>query len=93
MPTFEIPQIPTNPTNDPRPQNPAADRQIGDTPNPREVTASKKVDDLSRHESKHSLDPKQEPRRGTGEKVCDPWKPGLKPPQAQDPLPGTPPKK
>lgn len=90
MTTFEDPQIPTNPTNDPKPQNPEQERKIGDTPKPREVTASKKVDDLSRHESKHSLDPRQDPKRGGGEKVSEPGKPGFKPPPSKDPLPGTP---
>ncbi len=80
MPAFEIPQIPTNPTNDSKPQNPAQERQIGDTPKPREVTASKKVDDLSRHESKHSLDPRLEPKHNAREKVAEPGKPGFKPP-------------
>ncbi|MFZ1377360.1 MAG: hypothetical protein WAS25_12275 [Geothrix sp.] len=85
MTTFEVPQIPTNPTNDPRPQNPGQERQIGDTPNPREVTASKKVDDLSRHDSKHSLDPKQDPKHNPREKVTEAPKPGC-----CDPAPGAP---
>ena len=85
MTTFEVPQIPTNPTNDPRPQYPSPDRKIGDTPTPREVTASKKVDDLSRHESKHSLDPKKDPKHSPQEKMTEPPKPGC-----CDPAPGAP---
>lgn len=86
----EIPQSPTNPTNDPKPQNPGQDRKIGDTPKPREVTASKKMDDLSRHESKHSLDPKADPKQDGGKKISEPPKPGIKTPPAQVPGSGMP---
>jgi len=90
MPTPEIPQIPTNPTNDPKPQNPDQERTIGDPPKPREVTASKEVDDLSRQDSKPGLDPQEDPRQGGGEKVTEPPKPGIKLPPVKDPLPGPP---
>jgi len=90
MTTFAIPQVPADPASDPKPQNPGQGRQIGDTPKPRKVTASKKVDDLSRHESKHSPDPRQDPKRAGGEKVSEPSKPAFQPLPAHDPIPGKP---
>jgi hypothetical protein len=90
MTPSDIPQVPTNPSNDPKPPNPVPEHKIGDTPKPREVTASKKVDDLSRHESKSSLDPREDPKRGGGDKASEPPKPLLKAPPAREPRPGAP---
>jgi hypothetical protein len=52
-------------------------------PNFRETTASKKVDDLSRHESKHDTDPKHDPKHNAREKTHE----GVKP-QDEKTLPG-----
>ena len=45
-----------------QPGFPGLERKIGYVPNFREMSASKKVDDLSRHESKHDTDPKHDPK-------------------------------
>lgn len=59
MTDYEIPQVPTNPTNDPKPQNPPPERKIGDAPKPREVTSFKVVGGL----------PLPEPKHGEGERA------------------------
>jgi hypothetical protein len=58
-------------------------------PNFRERSASKKVDDLSRHESKHDTDPKHDPKHNLREKATDGTKPGTGQPQPGLPAPGT----
>jgi hypothetical protein len=53
-----------------------------------EITASKKVDDLSRHESRHDSDPKPDPKRNAREKAPGWTKPGEHPPQGETPRDG-----
>jgi hypothetical protein len=53
------------------PVEPTSGRMIGDVPDRNVTTGSKKVDDISRHESKHSLDPKQDPKHIVQEKPAD----------------------
>lgn len=89
MPTPEIPQLNPPPTQNPQPTNPGLERKIGDVPNFRETTASKKVDDLSRHESRHDTDPKHDPKLNAREKAHDGVKPGEGKPQTDKPLHGT----
>lgn len=81
MTAGEIPQIPTNPTNDPQPQNPPPERKIGDQPKPREVTAFRMVNELSMHEPRHS----------GGENASELGEAGFNPPPGWDPLTETPP--
>ena len=81
MATFEIPQIVPVPTKNPEPSHPGLEQKFGDTPKPVEITASKKTDDISRHESKHSLDPKQDPKHNVRDKPIEEPKVGGKPPQ------------
>jgi len=88
MTIIEIPQIESKPMQNPQPLKPG-ERMIGDFPNPREVTASKKVDDLSHHESKHSLDPKKDPKHNAREKNSDCTKPGICPPLGGKTAPGS----
>ena len=66
-----------------QPGFPGLERKIGYVPNFREMSASKKVDDLSRHESKHDTDPKHDPKLNAREKGHE----GVKP-QGEKPLPG-----
>ena len=87
MTIIEIPQIESKPMQNPQPLKPG-ERMIGDFPNPREVTASKKVDDLSHHESKHSLDPKKDPKHNAREKGPDWIKPGTSQPSSGKTAPG-----
>lgn len=90
MTTIEIPQRPSEPGKDPLHLNPDPERTIGDPPKPIETTASKKVDDLSRHESKHSQDPKQEPKQNARDKTVDPSRPGSGQKQGGPPVPPSP---
>ena len=89
MRTNEFPQLNPEPMKDPRPANPGQERKIGDVPNFREMTASKKVDDLSRHESKHDTDPKHDPKLNAREKTHEGLQPGGSKPQTEKPLSGT----
>ena len=85
------PEFPLNPEpiQNPKPGYPGLERKIGDVPNSRETTASKKVDDLSRHESKHDTDPKHDPKLNVREKTHEGVKPGGSKPQGENPAPGT----
>ena len=64
-------------------------RKVAYVPNFREMNASKKVDDLSRHESKHDTDPKHDPKLNVREKTHEGVKPGGSKPQGEKPAPGT----
>ncbi len=90
MPIFEIPPIPTNPTNGPKPQYPSPEREIGDTPKSREVTATKKVEDPSSHTSNQILDPRENPEHRGGIKGVKPETPESKPTPARNQPPSTP---
>jgi len=72
-----------------QPGFPGLERKIGDIPNFRETTASKKVDDLSRHESKHDTDPKHDPKLNAREKTHEGVPPGGSKPQVEKPHSGT----
>jgi hypothetical protein len=89
MSTFEIPQIIPQPTQNPEPAHPGLERKIGDDPKPLETTASKKVDDISKHESKHDMAPKHDPKLPVREKTQEWKKPGGSKPQGGDNVPGT----
>ena len=88
MSPTEFPLHNPDSTPNPQPANPGLERKIGDVPNFRETTASKKVDDLSRHESKHDTDPKHDPKHNAREKGTVPSKPDCCQPQGGKPLPG-----
>jgi len=88
MPIFDIPQLIPKPSMDLRRTNQEQRLPIGDGLNHREMWASKKVDDISRHESKHDSAPKHEPRPNAREK-SETNKPGYGQPQGGKPLPGS----
>jgi hypothetical protein len=71
-----------------QPGFPGLVRKIGYVPNFRERSASKKVDDLSRHESKHDTDPKHDPKLNAREKTHEGVKPGGTKPQVESTPPG-----
>ena len=77
------------PSMDPQSTSPDPGPGIGDRPNFRVMTASKKVDDLSRHESKHDMAPKHDPKFNAREKAPDTKHPGAGQPQGGKPAPGT----
>jgi len=77
------------PMKEPFPTMPGLQQRIGDLPKERETTASKKVDDISKHESKHSLDPKLDPKHNAREKPLD-GQGGSGHPGDQKPPAGTP---
>jgi hypothetical protein len=92
MTIFNIPpREPVAPrwTPNPEPAHPGLDRNIGDVPNPHALTASKKVDDLSRHESKHDTDPKHDPKHDPRDKTTGGTKPGPTQPQGEKHVPGS----
>ena len=89
MSPTEFPLHNPDSTPNPQPGFPGLERKIGDIPNFRETTASKKVDDLSRHESKHDTDPKHDPKLNVREKTHEGVKPGGSKPQGENPAPGT----
>jgi hypothetical protein len=89
MTTFVIPQTLPKPTQNPEPDHPGLERRIGDDPKPLETTASKKVDDISRHESKYDTAPKQNPKLNAREKTQEWTKPGGSKPQGGQLIPGT----
>jgi len=63
--------IDPKPVKDPKPTMPAVD------PKPMPVTASKKVDDISKHESKH--DAKPQAKQMPGHATSAPQQPNAKP--------------
>jgi hypothetical protein len=89
MPILETPQFSPRPTQHFRPANPGLVPTIGDIRNHRDRSASKKVDDISRHESKHDMAPKHEPKPNAREKTQEWTKPGGSKPQAEKPGGGT----
>lgn len=89
MTIHEIPQIQPRPTQNPQTPHPGLESQIGDSPKPRETTASKKVDDLSRHESNHDMAPKHEPKLNAREKDRGSVKPNAAPGKDHQPPHGT----
>jgi hypothetical protein len=88
MTTFNIPALNPLLTRNPQPANPGLESKIGDVPEIRWITASKKVDDISRHESKHDADPKHGPNLNAREKRPETSKPDSSQPQGGKPLPG-----
>jgi hypothetical protein len=78
------------PVKEPFPTMPGLQQRIGDLPKERETTASKKVDDISKHESKHSLDPKLNPKHNAREKATDGTQDASGHPGDQKSLPGMP---
>jgi hypothetical protein len=87
MTTFNIPPFNPRLTANPQPDNPGLGPQLDGIPAPLAVTASKKVDDLSRHESKHDTDPKHAPKHNAREKGTVPGKPDSYQPQGGQPRP------
>ena len=103
MPTIKHPEHDPRPIGDPQPgqseptpgpigdperdkPGPDSDRRVNSTS--WEISASKKVDDLSRHESKHDTDPKHDPKRNAREKTPDGTKPDAHNHQADKPMDG-----
>lgn len=86
----ETPSASPVPMKEPLPNLPDLQQRIGDLPKERETTASKKVDDISKHESHHSLDPKLDPKHNAREKAPDGSKDDKGHPGDQKPMPGTP---
>lgn len=80
MATFDIPQLIPKPSEK---ASPIFGPRTGYQPNFREISASKKVDDISRHESRHDMAPKHDPKPNAREK------PEPNKPQGGKPLPGT----
>ncbi len=83
MTTSEIP-----PTRNPQPAHPGLDSKPGPVSNPLEVTATKKVDDLSRRQSKHDMVPKHEPKTLSKEKETGKTAPTPSHSEGGRPLPG-----
>jgi hypothetical protein len=83
--SYEEATITPVPRKEPNPTMPGLQQRIGDLPKERETTASKKVDDISKHESKHSFDPKRDPKHNAQEKVTDVPKVGPGQPQGDKP--------
>lgn len=69
MRPIEIPPPNPMPTRNPEPAHPGLDSRIGDAPKPQVTTASKKVDDLSRHESRQDRAPKHAPSLNARDKA------------------------
>jgi len=90
MTILEILRLDPNPDLQSEPINLGFGRRVGDVVNHREVTLSRKVDDLSRHESKHEEAPKHVPRVNHRERPKDPTKPAAHPPYEQNQPPGFP---
>lgn len=80
------------PAGDPQPDKPGPDPKSNVAPTAWEISASKKVDDLSRHESKHDLDPKHDPKNlpkpNAREKTSDGIRHDVPQPQGGNPAPG-----
>lgn len=85
MRPIEMPLPNPMPTRNPEPAHPGLDTKIGDARKLQETTASRKVDDLSRHESRHDMAPKHEPKLNARDKVpaapkpSDPVNPAARP--------------
>jgi hypothetical protein len=88
MPTIEIPQLNPMPTKNPEPAHPGLESRMGDLPKPLQTTASKKTDDLSRHESRHDMVPKHEPKLNAREKPAGGGQPATIPTPGTKPQPG-----
>ena len=103
MPTIKHPERDPRPFGDPQPgQSEPNPQPIGDpkrdkpgpdsndrvNPASREVLASKKVDDISKHESKHDTDPKHDPKRNAREKAPDETKHDAHQPKSGESTPG-----
>jgi hypothetical protein len=84
MTTSDIP-----PTRNPQPAHPGLESKPGPGSDPLEVTASKKVDDLSRHQSKHDMVPKHESKTISKEKETGKMAPAPRHSDSGRPLPGT----
>ena len=76
--------------SDPQSAKPALAASSDGTPNGWQISASKKVDDISKHESKHDIkhDPKQDPKHGITPKPEDQKTPGAPLPPGGKPTPG-----
>lgn len=76
------------PTGDPKREEPGPDAKDRPTSTSWEVVASKKVDDLSKHESNHDTDPKHDPKRNSREKTPDETKHEARQPPGGESKPG-----
>lgn len=83
MTIVDIPQLMPRTPSETRHYSLVQGPRVADRLNHREKTASKKVDDLSRHETKPYLAPKQDPRPNPREKT------DTHPPKGGEALPGT----
>jgi hypothetical protein len=75
MTTYDIPHLTPRPPEGSPLDTPGLGRHLGHPRNFREFSASKKVDDISRHESRHDDDPKHDPKANPREKTPEPFKP------------------
>jgi hypothetical protein len=89
MPTCDILQLISKPALNPQPVHSGLQTRPGYVPNFRERNASKKVDDISRHESKHDMVPKHDPKPNAREKSRDAPKSGGFQPERGKAVPGT----
>jgi hypothetical protein len=69
------PEPTPGPIGDPERDKPGPDPRSNVSPAGWVISASKKVDDLSRHESRHDSDPKHDPKRNARDKPLDGTKP------------------
>jgi hypothetical protein len=90
MTILAIQRLIPRPDKEPEPIRTGFGLRLGDVLNHRDFKASKKVDDISRHESKHDEAPKHEPRINHRERPKEIAKPGTNPSQGGKGTPGTP---
>ena len=84
MSIYKKPEL--EPSKEPLPAKPILDPKPAVAPDAWEISASKKVDDISKHESNHDL--KHDPKHGITPKPEDRNKPGAPQPQGGKPMPG-----
>jgi hypothetical protein len=89
MPTYSIPQPISVLRDYPFLLGSGLDRERGEIPGSLMTMDSKKVDDISRHESRHDDAPKQAPKPNAREKTPDAARPDIYQPQGGKPFPGS----
>lgn len=88
MTIYKKPEL--EPGKEPLPIKPILDPKPAVAPDAWEISASKTVDGISKHESNHESrhDIKQDPKQGITPKSEDGAKPGAPQPQGGKPMPG-----
>jgi len=74
MTIYKTPELDPKVGKEPRPTEPSLDPKPEVAPDAWQISASKKVDDISKHESRH--DPRFDPKHGAKPKPEDGAKPG-----------------